>query len=47
VSNRYTGCPAFATTWAMPLPIAPAPITATIVDDGSAEELVLVMVIVF
>src|SRR5512135_371807 len=36
VSNRRTGCPAWAATWAMPMPMAPAPMTATVASRGSA-----------
>ena len=32
VSNSTTACPACAATWAMPLPIVPAPITATVIE---------------
>ena len=33
-STRATGCPAVAATWAMPAPMAPAPITATGTSSG-------------
>ena len=41
VSKIFTRCPATAATWAMPVPMVPAPITPTGVPLGTGRELVL------
>src|SRR6185437_421336 len=41
VSNSRTGCPACAAICAMPAPIAPAPMTATIASRGRAAAVVI------